>query len=69
MGDIYLNGTGKWYVKFIRMTLLGESQVNYESKWATLTFEGVPSGIGLDPLIFSKASPPPDGTPTCKFDR
>lgn len=36
---IPLKGSGKWYVKFIQMTPLGEPQVNYESKWATLTFE------------------------------
>ena len=34
-----LKGAGKWYVKFIQMTRLNEPQVNYESKWATLTFE------------------------------
>jgi uncharacterized GH25 family protein len=34
-----LKGAGKWYVKFIQMTPLSEPQVNYESKWATLTFE------------------------------
>ncbi len=36
---IKLNGTGKWYVKFIHMTTLNDPQINYESKWATLTFE------------------------------
>ncbi|MBA2528216.1 MAG: DUF4198 domain-containing protein [Pyrinomonadaceae bacterium] len=30
---------GKWYVKFIHMTLLSNSGLNYESKWASLTFE------------------------------
>ena len=34
-----LNGTGKWYVKFIHMTSLADPHINYESKWATLTFE------------------------------
>lgn len=34
-----LKGAGRWYVKFIQMTRLSEPQVNYESKWATLTFE------------------------------
>jgi len=29
---------GKWYVKFIRMTAVQGDSVNYESKWATLTF-------------------------------
>jgi uncharacterized GH25 family protein len=30
---------GVWYVKFIRMVPLHEAKVNYESKWATITFE------------------------------
>jgi uncharacterized GH25 family protein len=34
-----LRGAGKWYVKFIHMTKLDDPQINYESKWATLTFE------------------------------
>jgi hypothetical protein len=29
---------GKWYVKFIRMEPVKDS-VDYESKWASLTFE------------------------------
>lgn len=36
---IPLKGAGKWYVKFIQMTKLDDPQLNYESKWATLTFE------------------------------
>lgn len=36
---IKLDGAGKWYVKFINMTGLNDPQINYESKWATLTFE------------------------------
>lgn len=36
---IPLKGAGKWYVKFIQMTRLDDPQLNYESKWATLTFE------------------------------
>ena len=36
---IKLNGTGKWYVKFIHMTPHNGQQIDYESKWATLTFE------------------------------
>lgn len=31
--------TGKWYIKFIRMTPVQGDSVNYESKWATLTFQ------------------------------
>lgn len=34
-----LAGAGKWYVKMIHMTPLSDPNVNYESKWATLTFE------------------------------
>lgn len=30
---------GKWYVKFIHMRRLVADSVDYESKWATLTFE------------------------------
>ena len=37
---IQLAGRGQWYVKFIRMVpLTGSEKVDYESKWATLTFE------------------------------
>ena len=34
-----LTAPGKWYVKFIRMVPVSGDSVNYESKWATLTFE------------------------------
>lgn len=34
-----LSGAGKWYVKMIHMTKLASADVDYESKWATLTFE------------------------------
>ncbi len=34
-----LDGAGKWYVKFINMTKLADPNLNYESKWTTLTFE------------------------------
>ena len=36
---IKLDARGNWYVKFIQMSPLKDSNVNYESKWATLTFE------------------------------
>ncbi len=36
---VKLNGSGKWYVRFISMTRLDDPKLNYESKWATLTFE------------------------------
>jgi uncharacterized GH25 family protein len=31
--------TGKWFVKFIHMKPVTDPGLNYESKWATLTFE------------------------------
>lgn len=34
-----LRGAGKWFVKMIHMTPMTNADVNYESKWATLTFE------------------------------
>ena len=34
-----LEGGGKWYVKFINMTKLDAPNLNYESKWTSLTFE------------------------------
>jgi uncharacterized GH25 family protein len=39
IAKIKLGGSGKWYVKFIQMTRLTDPKLNYESKWATLTFE------------------------------
>jgi len=36
---VRLNGAGKWFVKFINMTKLDDPNLNYESKWTTLTFE------------------------------
>lgn len=36
---IKLAGAGKWYIKFIHMTPLSDPNLNYESKWASLTFE------------------------------
>ena len=39
IAKIKLAGAGKWYVKFINMTRLSDPKINYESKWATLTFE------------------------------
>ncbi len=39
IAKIKLVGAGKWYVKFINMTRLNNAKLNYESKWATLTFE------------------------------
>ena len=34
-----LGSAGKWFVKFIHMQPIKETGLNYESKWATLTFE------------------------------
>lgn len=34
-----LTGSGKWFVKMIHMVPSSEAGLNYESKWATLTFE------------------------------
>jgi uncharacterized GH25 family protein len=39
VAKIKLTGAGKWYVKFINMTRTDDPKINYESKWATLTFE------------------------------
>lgn len=39
VAKITLDGVGKWYVKFIQMQPLKEPKLDYESKWATLTFE------------------------------
>ncbi len=36
---IKLDGAGKWHVKFINMMKLDDPNLNYESKWTTLTFE------------------------------
>jgi uncharacterized GH25 family protein len=33
-----LDEPGRWYVKFIHMVKTGEEGLEYESKWATLTF-------------------------------
>lgn len=34
-----LDAAGKWYVKFIHMERMVRDTVDYESKWATVTFE------------------------------
>jgi len=36
---VKLAGPGKWYVRFIEMSPAKDPKLNYESKWATLTFE------------------------------
>lgn len=39
VAKIKLSAAGKWYVRFIQMTRLKDPKLDYESKWATLTFE------------------------------
>lgn len=39
LAQFKLGGAGKWYVKLIHMRPLSEPGLDYESKWATLTFE------------------------------
>lgn len=39
LARVKLVGAGKWYIKFIHMTPLSDSNLNYESKWASVTFQ------------------------------
>lgn len=39
LATLRLRQAGLWYVKFISMVPVANDSVNYESKWATLTFE------------------------------
>jgi hypothetical protein len=39
VAQVTLDAAGKWYVKFIHMVRATEPGLDYESKWATLTFE------------------------------
>lgn len=39
MAQVTLDSGGKWYVKFIHMVRANQAGLDYESKWATLTFE------------------------------
>ncbi len=39
VAQVTLDATGKWYVKFVRMVRANRAGLDYESKWATLTFE------------------------------
>jgi Domain of unknown function (DUF4198) len=36
---VKLAGGGKWFIKFIHMMKLNEANLDYESQWASLTFE------------------------------
>ena len=39
LANFKLAGEGKWFIKFINMTSHSEPGINYESKWASLTFQ------------------------------
>ncbi len=39
IAQFVLDSPGKWYVKFINMVPVSVPDLDYESKWATLTFE------------------------------
>jgi len=39
VAQVTLDAAGKWYVKFIHMARANRAGLDYESKWATLTFE------------------------------
>ena len=39
VAQIPLTAAGTWYVKFINMARVGRDGVDYESKWATITFQ------------------------------
>lgn len=36
---VKLDAPGRWYLKFVHMVPLAEADFDYESKWATLTFQ------------------------------
>lgn len=40
-----LLGAGKWYVKFIHLTRLTNPKLDYESRWASTTFQIRPRGV------------------------
>lgn len=39
MVSVPVTAAGRWYVKFIHMQRTSDTSVDYESKWATITFE------------------------------
>ena len=39
VAKIEIPAAGKWYVKFVNMVPLLEAEADYESKWATMTFQ------------------------------
>ncbi len=53
---IRLAGKGKWFVKFIHMTKLNDPSLDYESKWASLTFEiRVPPAQSANPAAKNRS--------------
>ena len=38
VAGVRIAGSGEWYIKFIHMVKVSRDTVDYESKWATLTF-------------------------------
>ncbi len=34
-----LDAAGTWYIRFINMTKSDDPEIDYRSKWATITFE------------------------------
>jgi hypothetical protein len=39
VAEVALDAAGRWYVKFVHMVRATQRELDYESKWATLTFE------------------------------
>jgi hypothetical protein len=39
IAEVTIDGPGKWYVKFINMVPAPEPELDYVSRWATLTFQ------------------------------
>ena len=39
VAEVTIDAAGRWYVKFVHMVRATERGLDYESKWATLTFE------------------------------
>ena len=39
VASVPLTSSGKWFVKFVHMAPADDPSLDYESKWATLTFE------------------------------
>jgi uncharacterized GH25 family protein len=39
VGSVEISNDGRWYLRLIRMLEVDEDDVDYESNWATLTFE------------------------------